>query len=523
MTSMAEQQQLIELEQRPDPDDPAPQPSGKLRLRQPDRRQLTYAAIDVELLVGDDNRVRAVWALSGKLDLSRFAAEVASREGCAGRAAWDPRLLVAIWIWAYSEGVSSAREIERQCHWRPELRWLCGLEIVNHHTLSDFRVDHAEALEDAFSQVAGLLSEAGLVDLEQVGVDGTRLRSQASSSSQRSRKALENHVAEAREVARKLSAEADDDDGGARRQAARRRAAREKVERLEAALGELQQRESEQDCADKANKDKKLRVSANEPEARVQRESNGGYGLGYNAQLATDAANKIVVGVQLSNNASDAQQLVGAVEEVTRRCGSAPKQVLADAGYTSRDNIEALEGSGIELAAPAPEAAKRSKAAARAAGIAVGYESELFVYDAGTNTFRCPQGETLKQRGGSQKRGRQYYSYRADRGVCAACEQRLRCCPKSFEKGRTVSRCEPDATLERHREWMASERAKAAYRKRAETAEFPNAWIKERFGVRKFRVRGLIKAKMELLWAVTAYNVRQWMRLVWFQPAAAAI
>ncbi len=520
---MAQQQQLIELEQRPETDVPAAQPAGKLRLRRPNRRQLTYAAIDVELLVGDDNRVRAVWALSGKLDLSRFAATVASHEGAAGRAAWDPRLLVAIWIWAYSEGVSSAREIERQCVWRPELRWLCGLEIVNHHTLSDFRVAHAEALEDAFSQVAGLLSQAGLVDLEQVGVDGTRLRAQASSSSQRSRKTLENHIAEAREVARRLSAEAETDDAGARRQAAQRRAAREKVERLEAALGELQQRERESSEKDKQNKEKTLRVSANEPEARVQRESNGGYGLGYNAQLATDAAHKIVVGVQLSNNASDAQQLVGAVADVERRCGSAPKQVLADEGYTSRANIEAMEAAGIEFAAPAPEAAKRSQAAARAAGIAAGYESEFFVYDERTNTFRCPQGERLKQRGGSQKRGRQYQLYRADRGVCAGCEQRLRCCPKSFEKGRTVHRAEEDATLERHREWMQSERAKASYRRRAETAEFPNAWIKERFGVRKFRVRGLIKAKMELLWAVTAYNVRQWMRLVWFQPATATI
>ena len=84
-----------------------------------------------------------------------------------------------------------------------------------------------------------------------------------------------------------------------------------------------------------------------------------------------------------------------------------------------------------------------------------------------------------------------------------------------------MSRAEEDALMARHRRWMETERAKAAYRRRSEVAEFPNAWLKERLGVRKFRVRGLRKARAELLWAILAYNVRQWIRLAW-QPAGAA-
>ena len=179
---MGEQRRLLELEQRPanETETAPPTPLDELQLRRPDRRQITYARIDVERLVADDHAVRAIWELTGKLDLSGFAAGLRTRLGPAGRPAWDPRLPAAIWIWAYSEGIASARELERQSHYRPELQWLCGLEIVNPHSLSEFRVKNAAALETIFTQVLALLSQEGLIDLAQVAVDGTRVRACAS-------------------------------------------------------------------------------------------------------------------------------------------------------------------------------------------------------------------------------------------------------------------------------------------------------------------------------------------------------
>ncbi len=232
----------------------------RLKLRRPDRRQVTFRAVEIEQLVGADHPVRAIWELSGRLDLSGFAGALRTQRDQGGRAAWDPRLLVAVWIWAYAEGIRSAREMERQMEYRPELEWLCGMAVINHHTLSDFRVGHAEALEQIFTQVPAVLSQAGLIDLQQVAVDGTRLRSQAATSSERRRGTIEKHLEQARAVVGKLAAQAGDEESNQRRQAARR-----------------------------------------------QHESNGGWASGYNAQLATDAKEKIVVGVELTNNASDAQ------------------------------------------------------------------------------------------------------------------------------------------------------------------------------------------------------------------------
>ena len=169
---MSEQAVLIKLEQRPDesPHSSAASsaaPVGVLKLRRPNRRQFTYAAIDVEALIPADHAARAIWELSGRFDLDGFAAPLRSLEGEAGRPAWEPRLLVSVWIWAYSEGIGSAREIERQCAYHPALQWLCGLETISHKTLSDFP-GGARGSAGRFVHAA-----AGAVEPSRLGGSGT--------------------------------------------------------------------------------------------------------------------------------------------------------------------------------------------------------------------------------------------------------------------------------------------------------------------------------------------------------------
>jgi hypothetical protein len=102
------------------------------RLKRVNREQMVLRAVDVEKLIEADHAARAIWELVGGLNLSAFRAVIESVEGEAGRPAFDPRLLISLWIYAYSEGVSSAREIERRCEYHPAYQWLTGLEAVNH-------------------------------------------------------------------------------------------------------------------------------------------------------------------------------------------------------------------------------------------------------------------------------------------------------------------------------------------------------------------------------------------------------
>ena len=136
----------------------------KPRLKLIKRQQLVMRPMDVEQLVSEDHEVRAIWEFVGRLDLSRYYQGVEAVEGEAGRPALDPRLMISLWIYAYSKGVSSAREISRLCEYDPAYQWLTGMEPINDHTLSDFRVTHKEALDELFTEVLGLLSAEGLME-----------------------------------------------------------------------------------------------------------------------------------------------------------------------------------------------------------------------------------------------------------------------------------------------------------------------------------------------------------------------
>ena len=119
---------------------------GKPRYEVIDREQLCWRRVDVERLIGEEHPARAVWEVVGQLDMSGYREEVRAVEGKAGRPGWDPRLLISLWVYAYSEGVGSARAIEELCEWEPAYQWLTGARVVNAHTLSDFRVGCAEVL-----------------------------------------------------------------------------------------------------------------------------------------------------------------------------------------------------------------------------------------------------------------------------------------------------------------------------------------------------------------------------------------
>src|SRR6266446_10912257 len=156
--------------------------------------------MDVERLIELEHAARAIWELSGRLKLDGFYAPIEAVEGAAGCTPWDPRLLVSLWIYSYSRGIGSAREIARRCGYEPAFQWLCGLGEINHHTLSDFRVAHDASLRELFVQVLGVLSSEGLVSLERVMHDGTRIKACASSDSFRREQRLGEHLEAARQL-----------------------------------------------------------------------------------------------------------------------------------------------------------------------------------------------------------------------------------------------------------------------------------------------------------------------------------
>lgn len=480
------------------------------------RAQLCWRRVDVERLIGEEHPARAVWEFVGKLDLSRYEEEVRAVEGKAGRPGWDPRLLISLWVYAYGEGVGSGRAIEELCEWEPAYQWLTGAQVVNAHTLTDFRVKHDQALEELFVQVLGLLSADGLITLRRVMQDGTKIRANAAGDSFRSKERVEQALKQAREQVAAVDGLGEEE--ASRRMAqARQRAARERQERLERAFKEFNE------LAAEGRDQEKSRVSTSDPEARVMKQADGGFAPSYNVQIDTDAKSGVVVAVGVVQAGNDFEQLESGIERVEQNLGQRPQEVVTDGGFVSRDNIVAMKERGVNFIAPCVDEAGKGASSYGGRGVSAAYHSTAFVYDAQSDSYRCPQGKILRYEGKEERHMQVSYRYRAQRWDCQRCPVKSQCCPGNRVTGRSVHRGEELAEVAEFRQKMATEQARAIYRQRSQVAETPNLWIKAKFGLRQFSVRGLRKVGMEALWACLTYNIRVWMRLRWTRTAAVAL
>jgi transposase len=329
-----------------------------VRLREANRRQLILHPTDLDGLLEAEHPARAIWRVLEGLDLERFAESIRAREGSAGRDATDPKILLALWLYGLSQGVSSARALARLSTRHAAYRWICGGVTVNYHLLSEFRSAQSAALDELMSQVLAVLMHKGLVKLYRVAQDGTRVRANAGKASFHRRRTLENCLQEARAhvVALAQEVQLEVPQTSARVQAARRRAAREREQRVAQALSELEQLSAARAQArNHPQRTREVRASTTDPQARVMKLADGGFGPAYNLQFATDTESRMIMGVGATNAGSDSHQLEPMQDELQRRTAALPKQHLADGGYMNFASVERAAERGIEVFSPLRE------------------------------------------------------------------------------------------------------------------------------------------------------------------------
>ena len=425
---------------------------SEVRVLRADRAQLQWDMIDLDGLLASDHRARLVWRFVESLDLTPFYDLIKARAGEAGRPPPDPAVLVALWLYAIMEGVGSARELDRLSQRDVAYRWLCGGVPVNYHGLSDFRVGHGDLLDRLLSEsIAALMSE-GLVDLDEVAIDGTKVRAAAGKGSfvTAGGLATAERIAAARVT--RLKAEIDSDPGAStrRKRAAEERAARDlaaraskaraALERLKADKAARAKRHGKED-ADKGEP----KVSLTDPEARFMRFADGAMRAGYNMQLAATPKG-FIVSVMESDRRNDAGLAVPMVDDIQRRYGRVPQRILVDTSYATVEDIVALASHAQEPVA---------------------------VYSPLPGEREGVKPETLKRRAAARAK-------------------------------------EPQAVKD-WRSRMKTADAQAIYRRRRRI-ELINAHVKSRgFGI--LNLRGLVKAKIVALWHALAHNILVIVRL----------
>lgn len=417
------------------------------RVQSPNRKQVELRSFDLDSTLSEDHRARGIWEAVEQLDLSAFYATIAARGSAPGRPAIDPKILVALWIYATSEGVGSARELERLCERDDPYRWLCGGVSVNHHTLSDFRVGHGEALDALMTQLIAVLVHQKVIRMRRVAHDGMRVRASAGAASFRRGKTLEERAAEAAAQVAALKRELANDPGAttARQKAARERAAQQRTQAIARALKQLPEVQATKDRNGRRERNRRrkerkqeARVSTTDPDARVMKMGDGGWRPAYNVQLATDTESRFIVGVSVTNVGSDQGQLEPMLDDIKRRTERLPEEDLVDGGFVKKEALEAAAARGVCVYAPVP----------------------------------APRVEGIDP----------YAPKKGDSPVVVAWRRR-----------------------------MGTSDAKEIYKLRAATAETVNADLCRWRGLDRFNVRGLMKVACVATWAALTYNVLHWI------------
>lgn len=415
-----------------------------MRLRMAQRSQVVTERLDD--LVPAGHPARTIWEITGALDLSGFCDTIRARQGGVGRNSTDPRRLTAVWLYATVRGVGAARELDRLCRESRPYQWLCGGVSVNYHLLSDFRVRHAEALDQLFTRVVAVLVKKGLVKVRRIAQDGLRVRASAGASSFRRGSTLERLQEEAAEHVRQLRQWLEDPKKSAglsvRVKQAKRRAARERQERIEQAkqlIPQLQerQRRSAQRLSQKQQVEQQREPRASTTDAEVSRMkmSNGGFNPAVNVQLAADPQSRAILGVGVTSEGVDYEQSEPMRQQVEERAGQKVEEHLYDGGYTKTEQIERAAEAGVTVYAPPKPPRNREK-----------------------------RGDEFTPRSGDSEAIRQW------------------------------------------RARMGSEPGQQIYKQRGATIETINARMR-RSGLTQLTVRGLRKVRCVVLWAALAYNL----------------
>ena len=469
------------------------------------KNQLFLLPPSVNEWVRVDHPARVLSDIVDHLDVSGFRA--VSTEG---RPCYDPRLMVKVLLWGYASGVRASRKIEERLHSDVVFMWLAGLQKPDFRTICLFRKDNQPAIEGLFAQVLVVAKQMGLLKLGLVALDGTKLRASAGIGSFKQVAEWRKELAKAQEEVHRMLADAEAQDAAddARYGSDRRgdelpeelTDARERVRKIERLLGQLE-----------AGTEETQRVSMTDPESRYMHTPTGSQPA-FNAQVVV-TRDQIIVHSDVTTEPTDTNQLLPAIAGILRVAGAKPEKLVADAGYKSGHNLQALEKA--EVGGYLPETEERNIGKVKR-NYPESYGKESFVYDKERDCYTCPAGQTLLPRTRMKRKTRYSGSvstiYAAPKGICRSCPQMKRCTKN--QAGRTIARDQYDEERQRMRQKLATDVGRAIYGERKCIVEPTIGQLKMVGGMARLLLRGLLGAKIEWKWATTAHNLLKLSRLV---------
>lgn len=331
----------------------------KRRLLIASRLQTEIKQVCLDDLIDEDHIARRIWEYVERLDLTKALTKIKSVVGDVGRPAIDPKILIAIWIYATIEGIGNAWTIGEYCIQHAGFIWICGNVSVDRKTISNFRMNNGDVFEELLAQGIGILTHANIVTLKEIAQDGLRVRASAGRKSFCAGKKLKEHVERAKERILLLKKEIEEDPAQqkCRIKAARANQAQRRLERLQSSMQEYERICEEKDTQRVRNKKRRLSekekeevlVSRTDPEARIMKMADSGYRPAYNVQFAVDTNSQVIVGVDVSKNANDSISLMPMYEQIKTTYNKIPERYLVDAGFKNLQSFIEIESDGCKM------------------------------------------------------------------------------------------------------------------------------------------------------------------------------
>lgn len=451
----------------------------------------------LEDVLSSDHPVRFVAAFVDEFDTAAWLDMGVRPKGKEdGPPAYDPRLLLSVWVYGFMCGVRSSRKLEVACRESLPYLWLTGRQTPDHNTLWRFYQTHREGMRKLLKRSVWTAVEAGLVDWAVQAVDGSKIAGNASRYRTYDAAGLQKLLE--RTDAAILDLEAQNRSDG------------EPVPpRLPKKLSEARAlRDKVKEALERVSEDEG-RTNLTDSDA-VLLKARGGFIAGYNTQAvasplsAQSGVSSFLITAADVGQGNDQEQLLPMLEAAEANLGGRPEHSLADAGYHSAQNLAQCQAEERVILMPEPAAHPLDDP----------YHKDAFRYDADTDTYACPQGQTLHYTDSKKDhKGQPVRRYRARAKACRACPA-FGLCTKDKRHGRALEIGANDAALKQHRALMTSAEAKSVYSKRMEIIEPVFGIMKEQQGARRFLLRGLINVLSEWMLLATAFNLRS-LAKVW--------
>lgn len=469
-----------------------------------------------DLALPKGHLARAIDEIIEKLNVGRCNRK---RLHTPGEAAYDVRGMVKILIYAYARGITSSREMARQCEENMAFRFLTRGNSPDFRTISLFRRKRRHLLRWVFKKTVQLARQMGIARLGLVALDSVKLVAEVSLGKKMSGSELKEELKKLDEYLQKVAVSDQKEDG--QYGPARRgdelppevQDAQHRKEKLEKALAVLQERQAA------AKREPPKDVSIVDPEAPWVKKS-GKFVRGYSGQVAADSEHQVIVGLKATAQGTDSEQLNPMLQEVEQTVGQPPEKLVADSGYYTDDAVLEASKRKTDCLVPDSETAARLNNPKRGESDGAAYHVSRFTYDEGKDEFTCPQGKKLPFVRNHNRRGVPTKVYRcADCHNCPFREQ----CTDHASGFRSLELRADHEKVRKLREKLKTESGKATYRKRKAIIEPIFGRWQHNWGVRRLRLLGLAGFSVELHLLAIAHNLTKLIRFQQRLAQAAAV